>query len=258
MILKDYQNYYTQALFNQDIRSDLFNENISDDNSDSSLKKSFKSFAVEKFELVANSSLRGRTHIFFSSVPKLVKYFLEEDYLYQRSKDYSIKYPDKAISPKNTGMPHFLEYIKYNAINEIKNIPSHFEDSIDYEIETSKLVFYKLPQIINHQFPVLETNIGLLIASENISEIIYNLKNNLGINHIEANPKKCFILKKFKKEINIEPCNWAVFEILSQLNGLKSWQQLTDELISRENSLINKNQELMDWYDYFLEQNIIV
>ncbi len=236
MNLRDYQNNYTNLLFNQELR---------DKNID------------PKLELIASSSVNGRVHIFLNSIPKNIKYFLDEDYAYKISKKYALNYLNRAIFPKNTQMPLFLEYIKNNVLNDIENISPHFEDIIDYEIESAKLVFYKLPQIHNNKNPVLETNIGLLIAGENISELIYNLENDLEIDKINHNPKKCFILKKIRDNILIETCNWAVFDILSNLNSLQSWEQLTDTLIQKEPSLQSKKLDLMDWYDYFNDNNII-
>jgi hypothetical protein len=255
MSLADFQDAWNQLLFDENAREAWSNGNAFFPGLNEAEIKSINSLPEERINLIAPSTVRGRSHVFFHSIPLNIASLIPEETRKKLAHEYSVNYPDAGLHPRFPGQTNWLEFLK-NSLYQAK-VP-HLEDLFNYEIALSKLQFYRLPlpREVNPG-PKLAERAGLFSAGPDFNVVLGSLKKGLPVCNPDDSPKHGYLVARGPAGVKAEKLHWTIFEILGRCNGFDRWPEIVAGLVREENSLAEQVPALNAWENYYLKEGII-
>jgi len=257
MSLADYQDAWNQLLFDDSLREDWENGKAVFTGLSESESLSINSLAPDRVALIAPSTVRGRVHIFYHSIPKYISNLIEDDTRQKLSYTYALKYPDAGMYPRSEGMVSWLGFIKHTLAKNARLV-CHLEDLLNYAIVAAGLVFFRIPEpLVITTGPKLIHSTGLITAGPEFKTVLENLKTGQAITDLPDSPKHGYLLNRDHYTTNVEQLHWTVFELLHRCTGENSIEEIIAAMIEENPDLEGQSDSLQGWYKYYLKQGVL-
>jgi hypothetical protein len=257
MSLAEYQDAWNRLLFDEKLRDDWREGKAEFKGLTDTELKAINNLPEDRINLIAPSTVRGRSHVFFHSIPPNITCLLDETVRHNLAYTFSVKYPEIGMHPRAKGMVEWLKFIKYTLTQNHLSAP-HIEDILNYEIKLNELVYYRIPvPVPSTPGPILSEWAALFSAGPFFKDVLENLDKGLQVNEIAGNPKHGYLLTRGPNGIGIEKLHWTIFEILSSCDGMTKWNDIVIKLLEEESSLVSQSESLNGWEKYYLKEGII-
>jgi len=142
-------------------------------------------------------------------------------------------------------------------IKQKSSLPDHLEDIFHYEITRLSLCFFQKITPVIPDKPVLAKYSGLFIAGPEIIQVIERIYQGESFTDLADSPKSGYLFSRKPGNDSVHRIPWPIFQILKNLDGQKSWEELADLFLEKEISA-EQMENLEHWKKFLFSSGTVV